>query len=415
MSGALLGLVAYGNQDVYLTKDPNVTFFKSAFKRYSMFQKEVVALSANGNPAFGRKITVPIVRSGDLASRCYVEMVLPELVAPDNMHIAYCKYVGLALLESVEFLIGGAKVDKHYSTWLIIMHELYTKPGKEKNADIMIGNVDLLTTPKPVIPEYKVRVPLQFFFNRFYKQALPLVALQYNPCQFDIQFKRAEDLYTIYDVSGPTPVPTSKTLPIAPILGAVNVWCEYIFLEDEERDAIVADVVDVVFEQTQFNSPEAYTGPKLKSRLAFNHPVSELFFMIQLNTNVDNGANRWADFTMSGNDAAKAYNGAQPLKSATLMLNGNDRFAAQDAMYFNNQVPYECHSRSPAAGIYCYSFANNPEDAQPSGTLNFSRIDSAALAIETNTGNQPYNLLVFCKNYNVLRYKNGQAGVSFSS
>lgn len=405
----------FDHLDVYLTKNPNVTFFKSAFKRYSMFQKESVALSANGNPAFGRKITVPIVRSGDLVGKCYVEMTLPPLIAPDNMHIAWTKYVGLALLDYVEFSIGGSKIDKHYSTWLIIMHELYQSKSNEEGMNEMIGNVDELTVPAPSTPEYTVIVPLQFYFNRFYKQALPLVALQYHPCQFDIQFKRAEELYTIYDVSGSSPVPTSKTLPISPILGAVNVWCEYIYLDDDERETISNEAADIVFEQLQFNSPETYSGQSVKSRLAFNHPVSEIFFLIQLASNLDNGANRWADFSMSGTDSSKAYRGGQPLKEATLMLNGNERFARRNAMYFNRVVPAECHTRTPAQGIYCYSFANKPEEAQPSGTLNFSRIDTANLSLETRTGNQSYNLLTFALSKNVLRIKNGLGGVAFSS
>lgn len=380
-----------------------------------MFQRESIPISLLGNPAFGRHVSAPIQRSGDLVSKCYVEATLPALEAPDNFQIAWCKYVGIALLDQVEVSIGGARVDKMYSQYMMIMHELYTKPGKEAAMNEMIGNIDLLTTPKARIPEYTVIVPLQFWFNRFYKQALPLVALQYHEVKFDIDFKKAEQLYTIYDASGPVPVPTSKYLSIAPILGSVNIYADYIFLEEKERDIVTVESADVVFEQLQFNSQETYNGQSVKSRLAFNHPVSEIFFAIQLASNVDNMANRWADFTMSGTDATQAYRGAQPLKEATLMLNGNERFSRRNAMYFNRVVPFECHSRTPAPGIYCYSFANSPEEAQPSGTLNFSRIDSANLSLTTNTGTQSYNLLTFAKSYNVLRFKAGMAGTAFSS
>ena len=123
---------------------------------------------------------------------------------------------------------------------------------------------------------------------------------------------------------------------------------------------------------------------------------------MQLYSNVAANVNRWTDYT----DGSSAYAGEDVLSSAKLQLNGHDRFDERDATYFNVVQPYQHHTRCPATGIYVYSFALNPEQHQPSGTVNMSRIDNATLLLTLNTSSS-LQLRTYATNYNVLRIMSG--------
>ncbi len=148
-------------------------------------------------------------------------------------------------------------------------------------------------------------------------------------------------------------------------------------------------------EQLQFTGAESFSNSAVKSKLALNHPCKELIWAFHLD-----GAEQPFDFADSGNHI---------LGTAKLQLNGHDRFSERKAGYFSLVQPYQHHTRIPDSnGIYVYSFALNPEQHQPSGTVNMSRIDNATLQMNTtlasdNTG----RLKVFAVNYNVLRIMAG--------
>ena len=157
-----------------------------------------------------------------------------------------------------------------------------------------------------------------------------------------------------------------------------------------------------MIEQLQFTGAESYTNSAVKSKLALNHPCKYLAWVLQLDSNVTAGANRWADYTTSALNAALFYKGADPMVHAKLQLNGQDRFSVRGAGYFNVVQPYQHFTRTPATGIYTYSFALNPEQHQPSGTVNMSRIDNAVLLLDLATGTSAIQLRVYAVNYNVL-------------
>jgi hypothetical protein len=157
-----------------------------------------------------------------------------------------------------------------------------------------------------------------------------------------------------------------------------------------------------MIEQLQFTGAESYTNSAVKSKLALNHPCKYLAWVLQLDSNVSAGANRWADYTTSGTNSALFYKGADPMVNAKLQLNGQDRFSVRGAGYFNVVQPYQHFTRTPATGIYTYSFALNPEQHQPSGTVNMSRIDNAVLLLDLATGTSAIQLRVYAVNYNVL-------------
>lgn len=145
----------------------------------------------------------------------------------------------------------------------------------------------------------------------------------------------------------------------------------------------------------------------MNEKLQFNHPVKELVWVFQLDANTVNGANRWTDYTDSGATLANAYIGNDVLATAKLQLNGQDRFSARTGSYFNLVQPYQHHTRIPSTGIYVYSFALHPEQHQPSGSVNMSRIDNTTFNYTLTTGSATGSIRVYARNVNVLRVMAG--------
>ena len=199
---------------------------------------------------------------------------------------------------------------------------------------------------------------------------------------------------------------TVGTVTGTPVLGYASLYIDYVYLDTDERRQFAQVQHEYLIEQLQFTGGESVTATSYKSKLALNHPVKELVWVIQLDANVLSGANRWSDYTNSGTNSSEYYIGGDVLVDAKLQLNGQDRFSVRSAPYFNVVQPYQHHTRCPATGIYVYSFALNPEQHQPSGSVNMSRIDNATLLLNLNTAASS-QLRVYAVNYNVLRIMAG--------
>lgn len=201
-----------------------------------------------------------------------------------------------------------------------------------------------------------------------------------------------------------------------PQLSNVNLWVDYIFLDSDERKNFAQVAHEYLIEQVQFTGAESYAQTNVNQRLNFNHPCKALYFAAQLQSNVQSvsaagsNANRWCDFT----SGSVPYEGTDILASAALLINGGQRFAPRYGIYFNQVQPYQHFPRGPAVGIYVYSFAVKPAEFQPSGSMNFSRIDNATFQY-TFTTNSAINVFVFATNTNVLRVMNGMAGIAYSN
>jgi hypothetical protein len=161
----------------------------------------------------------------------------------------------------------------------------------------------------------------------------------------------------------------------------------------------------VTIEQLQFSGAESFSNSAVKSKLAMNHPVKELVWVMHLDSK--SNANQHFDYTTSA--------GGDTLANAKLQLNGQDRFSTRAGSYFNLVQPYQHHTRVPQKGIYVYSFALNPEQHQPSGSVNMSRIDNATLLLNTNTSTNAFKLRTYAVNYNVLRIMSGMGGLAYSN
>jgi hypothetical protein len=396
MGGGLLQLVAYGAQDVYLTGNPQITFFKVVYRRHTNFSMEAIEQTFNGTVGFGKRVTCQISRNGDLIHRMYLQVSLPDAVSDND----YVDYVGLALIKSVELEIGGQRIDKHYGEWMYIWNELSLAFGKKDGYQKMVGEHTSLAEASGPVTLY---VPLEFFFCRNPGLALPLIALQYHEVKVNIEFR--DKAHCVRLSAGP-----AGTAVVGDI--SASLWVDYIFLDTDERRRFAQLSHEYLIEQLQFTGDESVTGTNNKVKLNFNHPVKELVWVVQSDAAVT--SNQWFNFGTGTSDAVISNTGSH-LTYAKLQLNGHDRFAERAASYFNLVQPFQHHENVPTSGgINVYSFALQPESHQPSGTLNMSRIDSAVLNL-TTTPASGAKIKVFAVNYNVLRIMSGMGGLAYSN
>jgi hypothetical protein len=383
MGGGLMQLVAYGAQDIYLTGNPQITFFKVVYRRHTNFSVESIEQTFNGSPDFGKKVTVTVSRNGDLITNCYLQATLPAVTAGSS-GFAWSPEIGHALIKSVEVEIGGQRIDKQYSDWLSIWQQLTQEAGAATAYANMIGDVtdNSGTTTSADKAAYTVYVPLQFWFNRNPGLALPLISLQYHEVKFNIEFAAFADcVHATYNDGTAS-------------LGDTSLFIDYVYLDTDERRRFAQTSHEYLIEQLQFTGDESITGTNNKVKLNFNHPVKCLVWAVS--------------------EAAAANFTYYDIDSAKLQLNGHDRFAERAGSYFNWVQPYQCFGASPATGINVYSFALKPAEHQPSGTANMSRIDNATLNVSV-TGATDAVVKVYAVNYNVLRIMSGMGGLAYSN
>ena len=415
MAGGLMQLVAYGAQDVYLTGNPEVTFYQAKYKRHTNFAMENIEQTVNGTAANSGRVSVTVARNGDLVGDMYLELE-SDIAATATAEAGDCNWVAERAISSVELSIGGQRIDKHYQKWWRLYSELYLDEAKKATWGKMTTAADGST----------VYLPLVFFFNRNPGLYLPLIALQYHEVRIDIDL--ASDFDTFLNKS------------------VFKVWANYVYLDTEERRRFAQKGHEYLIEQVQHTGTDTVDESQTKQvRLSYNHPVKELvwcfsntaaksslwnFTAKNLVTEVAlesdhtavNDSNCYVPISNLGTPmyatklSSEAYTeeNAGQLETFKLVLNGQDRFKEQKGKYFNQVQAYNHHSGCPAPGVYSYSFALKPEEHQPTGTCNFSRIDNAQVAVKMAAGTAT-SMHMFATNYNVLRIQSGMGGLAFSN
>ena len=300
MGGGLMQLVAYGAQDIYLTGNPQITFFKVVYRRHTNFSMESIEQTFNGSADFGKKVTCTISRNGDLIHRVYLQVTLPRIELNGSCdQFRWLNWIGHVLVNYVEVEIGGQRVDRQYGQWLHIWNELTQEPGLQVGYANMVGNVPRLTqiisgssvhTVQPpqgidncntsgCIPEFTLYVPLQFWFCRNPGLSLPLIALQYHEVKINLQFNDARQCYWCST--------DSSYANQAPCLRSASLYVDYIYLDTDERRRFAQVSHEYLIEQLQFTGAESVNSTSNKIKLNFNHPVKELIWIVQPNSNVD--------------------------------------------------------------------------------------------------------------------------------
>ena len=397
MTGGLMQLVAYGAQDLYLTANSQITFFKVVHRRHTNFSMESIEQTFSGTADFGKKVTVTVARNADLISKVYLRATLPAVSVSGASGFKWIDEVGHFLIKSVEVEVGGQRIDKHYGTWLSIWSSLTTTQNHLAGYNKMIGNVSTLTTATTSdTSSYLLHIPMRFWFCRHIGLALPLIALQYHEVKFSIEFETFVNLVDS-DFNEYVSVPS---------LGDTSLYVDYIYLDTDERRRFAQSPHEYLIEQLQFTGDESLSGVNNRVKLNFNHPVKELVWVVQ------NDNRKFSNYT-----DADAGTGSNPCSTAKLQLNGHDRFSERNGDYFNLVQPYQHHTNVPATGINVYSFALNPEEHQPSGTANMSRIDNATLQLTLTANANASNPItkIYATNYNVFRVVSGMGGLAYAN
>ena len=531
MAGALMQIVAYGAQDLFLTGTPEITYWKVSYRRHTNFAMESIEQTFQGQADFGRRVSAVLSRNGDLAYRTYLQVTLPEInqsanTSTGDVYARWLDYIGEQMIAQVEVEIGGQRIDRQYGDWMHIWNQLTMSSEQQKGYWKMIGHTTQLTyitdpkfaevagpcaanggpaqvcAPRNALPETTLYIPLQFWFTKNPGLALPLIALQYHEVKINLDIRPiGECLWAVSALDNGTAGTTmSVTGAYQQSLVAASLYIDYIFLDTDERRKMAQNPHEYLIEQLQFTGDESVGSSSNKIKLNFNHPCKELIWVVQPDANVDYcssleagsvlyktlgaqpfnytdaidalpnaihafgsaeavsgttafieasglfetpgaagvsedtniawGANMAGEQIMSGVSDAGTFVlaetaldmhcwGENPVVTAKLQLNGQDRFSEREGSYFDVVQPYQHHTRAPDTGINLYSFALRPEEHQPSGSCNFSRIDNAVLQLVlssgTVAGTSTAKVRVYALSYNVLRVMSGMAGIAYSN
>ena len=455
-------LVAYGAQDVYLTGNPKVTFFQAVYKRHTNFAMELIQQTTNGSAASGGRVSVTIARNGDLVGNMHVALTPATANLTSNNTGYDTNWLAERAIAAVELTIGGQRIDKHYQTWWRLYAELFLNEADKYAYGKMTSYPGVLTSSTT---QNRVYLPLLFFFNRNPGLYLPLIALQYHEVRLDFDLTNYYSLY----------FNTSASFEVWANYVYLDTEERRRFAQKGHEYLI--EQVQHTGGDTVTAGSNSETAVQL-IRLSFNHPVKE-FIWCYTNPNVTVGAslaslgsnlnsmwnfssntanvnvtcntaalvasNNWVlphqtgvpmlvnlAGTSSAGIAAQANAGncywvedgnqqtgpgleVGPLHLFKVVLNGQDRFKEQNGKYFNQVQPFYHHTGTPYPGIYAYSFALQPEEHQPTGTCNFSRIDNAQVSVQMKSSCQTTLQKLFAVNYNILRIQSGMGGLAFSN
>jgi hypothetical protein len=503
----LLELVAHGIQDIFLIGNPQITFFKTVYKRHTNFSMEAYQLSYDQTPTWGNRTTFKISHYADLMYTMILETDLPKLYAKSTSDPAYVgptsdfnkgmgeiswvNNTGHALISYCDLTIGKQLIDRQYGEWMEIWTQLSQSESKKRGLDLMLNRNNTLEVVPGALTTY---TPLQFWFCRNIGLALPLCALQYHDVQLEVNFRPFNQMYTfgannyysatsngtstlqVYKLYSNTPTldtdlakakivvfpdgiqyyihPTTqisggiqdgsltnpyllKMVSIIPAIytkstiyikpnGVVDtsitggsgqitesrLYVDYIYLDTIEQREFINSKHRYLIEQVQYSGSETITANAATKRfpILFNLPIKELFWILQL------------DSVFITNDLFNYSYTVDPIvpqnniiASALININGIERFSIRTGNYFRLIQPYQKHTRSPNGFIYIYAFSVKPEDHQPSGCSNFSKIDTKELFLNINPNLGSTQLRVYGLSYNILRIMSGMGGVAFSS
>jgi len=402
-AGTLVELIDRGNQDTYIIGNPQFSFFKSVYKRHTNFAIEPIKQIFTESPDFGKRVTCIIDKKADLLSDIMLELELPAL----KTYVSWTNNIGCFIIDWVELQFGGEPIDRISGDLLDIFMDITTPSGKKQPLYDMIGKYSTFNNNTQT-EALKLLIPIPFWFCRSIEKALPLISMQYTDIKLVFQFKPFDKCW--YKLSnGETPSST-------PSITKANLICNFIYLDVFERTKFAkAQNHEYLIEQFQtlngFQLAQNLINANV--RLFFNHNIKELYWTYRTNIATSyNDYNNYANVTNYGtsNELIVA-----PFNEMNLRFNGNDRFEKLAETFFRLYQPYKHHSSGTNDYIYMYSFALTPEDTQPSGTCNFSKLDNITLNLDCSASIPSGIINVYAINYNILRIQNGMSGLLFSS
>lgn len=284
MTGGLLQLAAYGSEDMYLTGNPQITFFKIVFRRHTNFSQEMFEMNMLDKTKFGKKNKVQLLRVGDLVTKMFLRIEISSVIPENGAKFAWVRRLGHAIIKSVYIEIGGIIIDKHYGEWIDIWYELARQGTHERGYAHMIGDVPILTAYNDKIkPQYVLFIPLIFWFNRFNGLALPIIAIQYHNIFIHVHFNQIEKLI-IFNQKFLESYDFSKFK----ILHS-SLLVNFIYLDTNERNKFATMRHEYLIEQLQFNIEKSVKNLEQRIELRFINPVKEIIWIMK-NGNYTSGS-----------------------------------------------------------------------------------------------------------------------------
>jgi hypothetical protein len=388
MSGGIVQLVATGAQDTWLTGKPEVSFYRSSYKRYTHYARSFERQLIQGAPTAGNISTIRFEKKGDLINVIY-------LIAKDPTGAVIPTIDWTQVIDKVELLIGGQVIDTQDITW---MTQLEPVTGAQNYSQRFLNNN--AGGPKNTTTGF---LPLKFFFCKDWNVSLPLVALQYHDVELRITW--GSGLGNTITVANAT----NTTSSVAYSSLQYEAWVNFVYLDQAERDYFANTPMDMLF--TQVN--RVPIGTNNMQELALAHPTKFLAFQ-------SNNYTTAYDLIVTGNNSKIAPANYQFKTQINGVDVGDSRSMLQwidvPQYYF---TPYGYVHNEKAANVAIISYCLDTSKLQPTGTLNFSRIDTfrivapAGVSLSTLAGGS--GRYFYAVNYNVLRIKDGMAGMLYSN
>jgi hypothetical protein len=343
-SGGLMQLVSYGSEDLYLTGNPQITFFKVVYKRHTNFAYEWVPQYFNPQSSFSTiqqvQMEAPIKRDGDLIRDMSLVLDLPSIYSTDQENFKWIDNIGHYIIHYADFVIGAQRISRQYGQWMNIWSELTISKSKRGSFDELIGNVEVLTKPliyygtindtsAPTIQKRRLRIPLPFWFTEHPGLAVPLIAVQYVEIKIELEFQPLNEWFTIgYPPVAPiqlfeNPVPFEGSNHVAlrndlisegfspdnvfwKFVNGMNassgIWnqnvfidVKYVFLDTPERRVFASAVSEYLITQPERLVFSGLTGGNNQENLSFFHPVKEMIWVFQRDD--VSTRNQWSNFT----------------------------------------------------------------------------------------------------------------------
>jgi len=469
-SGALTELASLGNQDAFLSINPEKTFFAQSYRRHTNFaiaEQDITLDNAPTGSWRARKVTARVPRNGDLLGWCYFSCVLSALdladhtgnggtvnltdttvwgvgnlpgtgtnsdanlaIAKTETRIYWANAVGHAMIDEVTFEVGSQVVDRWTGEFLQLWERYTGQPGK--NLKEMIGQFDAEEDNRDFAAlDRRLYVPLPFYFCRAYALHKPLIALQYHETKIVVTLVAQDDLIVRFR-GGAVDADRDNLLPRNYVTGGdmqdAAITANYIYLDTMERRVFAQQPHEYLITQLQFHGAESVPAGTASKQIQvhFNHPVLELFWVYQEDTQRTaaqgfryfNYGVEYGSFLPHQDAATAVIPLVDPIATVSLQLNAHDRIATRESLYFRTVQPWERHTNIPDRFIYNYCFALYPEeDWAPSGALNMSRIDNvvfrfAFVNIGGGTGLANAGAIrLYARSHNVVKIAGGMLAV----
>lgn len=496
MGLGLLQLVNVGKENIYISTQPEITYFKIAYKKYTNFSIEEIPQYFKTTPDFGRRCIVNLGKNADLIYMIYLYIQLPNiqfenifnsLINKNIQKFAWVNKIGLALINFVEIEIGGTIIDRHYNDWLNIWNELTTKKGIKKSYNKMIGNISELTEFSVNKSSYILYIPLAFWFCLDSGLALPLVALSLNDIKIHVEFndfnlcyklspshyisinnnfcifEKNEIFYQIYQntkiigefiyfdkinkylyynpIKGKFIIPTTDNNINLVLIGSKTNFkiyiqtnsvvvqnnnyfkfntpsiidayliINYIYLDNYERNKFINKNHEYIIPLVQTVSDQIIYSINSIYKLPLVNPVKIIIWRALLLSNIDN--NDYFNYTSYPYTDTYDY----LIIKNYLVINSINMIDINSIEYYTILQKYQYKLNNEQTGIYMYSFALDPKEIQPTGTLNFTKINDSYIQLNMNSiinYQNPISIKAYAIQYNLFKITNGICGLIYN-